>query len=186
MSSNFQVFDSAKANIMSDSDYTASTWRANGNQAGIAPADVYNKLFYQTSVFAAAYAAALSAAGYTVSDSSLSTLTTVLANQVIVTGSAYIKFGTGIMIQEATATSWSTGVSIAEATITWPVNFYDTSYGTYGMCAVADSSWPMVMSEKVSARSVSGTKMFLQRVDQALATGSPAMTIQVFGIGRWQ
>ena len=86
MPTNFQVFDSNKLNLMADNAYLESVWRMNGNQPGIAPGDVYNKLFYQTSIFAAAFAQALSDKGFTVSDDDFAALVAVFANLSLVSG----------------------------------------------------------------------------------------------------
>ena len=80
MSNNFLQFDPAKNNIQSDGSYTASSYRLQGAQSGIAPSNVHNKLFYQVSTMVAALGSALSAKGYTVSDASISDLITVLGN----------------------------------------------------------------------------------------------------------
>lgn len=81
--SNFLVFDSNQQNMMNDINYLASTYRQNGTGTGIAPSDIHNKLYYQTSIMSAALGAALAAKGFTVSDSSLATLTTVLSNLTV-------------------------------------------------------------------------------------------------------
>lgn len=185
-SSNFKVFNEDKTNIMSDTNYEASEWRKKGNQAGIAPADVYNKLFYQDSIFIAAFAEAMSDAGQTLSDADFATLKAELAKQVCTGGTGYIKFGNGIVIQAASTSSWTTGVSIAEASITWPVAFKDLTYTVAPMTSISSGSFPMIISEKNAARSTSGTTFYLQRCDQATSTSSPAMTIAAKAIGWWK
>ena len=80
MSHNFLQFDPTKNNMMSDAGYNASNYRKNGAQAGVAPAPVHNKLFYQSSTFITAFAQMMLAKGYTLSDADMTALTTVLSN----------------------------------------------------------------------------------------------------------
>ena len=71
---NFQVFNEDYTNIMSDIDYTASTTRQEGVVSGPAVGVLHNKMYRQTSVMAAALAAAMAAKGYDMLDSSLANL----------------------------------------------------------------------------------------------------------------
>jgi hypothetical protein len=79
-SSNFLVFDQNKTNMMTDANYSANSARVNGVDAGQASSILHNKIFYQTSIFCAAFAQALADKGYAVSDSNFNDLVTVLAN----------------------------------------------------------------------------------------------------------
>jgi hypothetical protein len=81
--SNFQQFNPSQNNQLTDADYALSTYRLNGATAGVAPSIDHNKLYYQLSTFVAAMAQAFADHGYTVSDASLSTLTSVLDNIVL-------------------------------------------------------------------------------------------------------
>lgn len=78
MSTNFQVFDENGANMSSDGDYTADTYRLNGAVTGIAPSAIHNKVLRQTSIMTAALAKFMSNLGYTVSDTSFSALVDVV------------------------------------------------------------------------------------------------------------
>lgn len=80
MAHNFYQFDPTKNNMMSDAGYSASNYRKNGAQAGVAPAPVHNKLFYQTSTFITAFAQMMDAKGYELSDADVTALATMLSN----------------------------------------------------------------------------------------------------------
>lgn len=84
MSTNFQIFDPNKVNIMDDAAYLASEYRENGARPGIAPSETHNKLFYQTSIFNAAFAQSLSNRGLTVSDAVFADLVAVF-DQLLLT-----------------------------------------------------------------------------------------------------
>lgn len=79
--SNFQQWNPTSSNQENDAQYTADSLRSGGAQTdNICPSPTFNKFAYQTSTFVAALAQALANKGYTVSDASLATLTSVLAN----------------------------------------------------------------------------------------------------------
>lgn len=78
--SNFLQHDSDKNNIQNDSDFLASTTRTGGFTSGVAPSVYFNKLLYQLSTMIAALGQAMANKGYTVSDTTLATLTTTLEN----------------------------------------------------------------------------------------------------------
>jgi hypothetical protein len=71
---NFIEFNVNKTNMESDAEYTADTQRAGGVLPGIANSRMHNKLFRQTSVMTAAFAAAIQSKGIDVSDADLTTL----------------------------------------------------------------------------------------------------------------
>lgn len=75
---NFKVFNESQTNIMDDAAYDASTYRQNGAVAGIAPSNLHNKLYRQTSIMAAAIAQSLANRGYDVSDANFNSLVSVL------------------------------------------------------------------------------------------------------------
>lgn len=80
-SNNFLVFNPTKANQESDGTYAADATRAGGIAFDQIMSSVLgNKLFYQTSIMAAALGQMLADKGYTVSDASLVSLETVLFN----------------------------------------------------------------------------------------------------------
>lgn len=79
-SNNFLVFDENQANMVDDVTYAALDYRANGARQGVAPSNVHNKLFYQTSIMAAALGQLLANRGYTVSDADFDALVAVLGN----------------------------------------------------------------------------------------------------------
>jgi len=78
----FQVFDSTNANIMNDSDYTASATRQNGVGAGVASPTLHNKLFRQVSIMATAIATLLYNNGYDATED-VSALLTGLASLMV-------------------------------------------------------------------------------------------------------
>lgn len=82
MAHNFYQFDPTKNNMMSDAGYFNSNYRKNGAQAGVAPAPVHNKLYYQATTFITAFAEMMNTKGYELNDTSLSTLAAELANVV--------------------------------------------------------------------------------------------------------
>ena len=80
----FLQWDPIKGNIQSDSDYLSDTMRLNGALAEIYRSNLHNKFAYQVSTMATALADALVNKGYSVSDASLATLTTVLESLAVV------------------------------------------------------------------------------------------------------
>jgi len=80
MSSNFLQFNPDQTNALSDTDYANSATRTGGLVAGKALSTLHNKMFYQWSTAITALTDVFVNLGYTVSDSDLSTLTTVFSN----------------------------------------------------------------------------------------------------------
>jgi hypothetical protein len=79
--SNFLQWNPSSANQETDSQYSADTLRQGGAaNPSLFPSATANKLFYQLSTFIAGFANALTAKGFTVTDTSLSALGAVLAN----------------------------------------------------------------------------------------------------------
>jgi hypothetical protein len=70
----FKVFDENKNNIMDDATYAANTQRESGVAAGIAQSILHNKLFYQTSMMAAAIGEYIKNQGYDATDADFPTL----------------------------------------------------------------------------------------------------------------
>ncbi len=66
--SNFKVFNENKQNIMNDADYENSGYRQNGCVSGVAPSNIHNKLYRQTSMMAAGIAQVLADRGIEVMD----------------------------------------------------------------------------------------------------------------------
>lgn len=75
---NFLIFDENKQNMVTDTSYAAVDYRLNGAREGIAPSNVHNKLYYQTSIMCAALAQVLANRGYNVSDLDFTTLMSVV------------------------------------------------------------------------------------------------------------
>jgi hypothetical protein len=71
---NFQVFDSAGANMMTDTAFAASADRLNGVTTGQARSAIFNKAQHQSSVMAAAIAQFIAAAGQNAQDADPATL----------------------------------------------------------------------------------------------------------------
>jgi len=76
--SNFKIFDENKANIEDDATYLADDYRLNGARTGLAPSPVHNKVYYQTSIMAAAIAQLLVNRGQNASDTVFNDLVTAL------------------------------------------------------------------------------------------------------------
>jgi hypothetical protein len=81
MSTNLLVWNPGAANQEDDATYAADVQRSGGATTdAIFASPLANKLFYQLSTFCAAFAQALVAKGYTVSDANLAALQAVLSN----------------------------------------------------------------------------------------------------------
>lgn len=79
--SNFIQWDPATTNADNDATYLADPVRINGGSVGgLLPSSAFNKFAYQNSTGLTALMAMLATKGYTVSDASLSALTSVLQN----------------------------------------------------------------------------------------------------------
>lgn len=65
---NFQLFDENKANMLTDQEYTASQQRLNGTQAGIASSMLNNKFAYQVSLVSYAITQMMNANGLDATD----------------------------------------------------------------------------------------------------------------------
>jgi hypothetical protein len=89
-STNFLQFDSTKTNILSDNDYAGSTAQLNGVSSGVAVSQLHNKIFYQASTFITAFSTVFANLGYTVSDSNINYLGTILANVIAINQSGGI------------------------------------------------------------------------------------------------
>lgn len=70
----FLVFDENRVNLLTDSEYQNSDYRKGGAVSGIAPSNIHNKLYLQTSLMSAALAQVIADTGQTVSDGSKDTL----------------------------------------------------------------------------------------------------------------
>jgi hypothetical protein len=80
-SSNFLQHNPTAANQESDATYATDSTRTGGiGEDQIMPSAWMNKIWYQSSTFVTAFAQALANKGYAVSDASLTTLESVLAN----------------------------------------------------------------------------------------------------------
>ena len=65
---NFKVFNEAKNNIMSDSEYNLHSQRRSGVTSGIASSALHNKLYRQTSLVAKAVADFVASQGLDATD----------------------------------------------------------------------------------------------------------------------
>ena len=166
MSSNFLQFNPDLYNAENDAAYAGDTLRSGGiPSAAIFPSALANKLFYQVSTFVAAFSQMMVNKGYSLSDSSISALISVLMNvkcgadflQSIVTVpcSTSVVFNAGISAQfDLTLTGNVSASSITNQTagqllgfivsqdstggrsFAWPSNL--TSPG--GICQIAGST----------------------------------------------
>lgn len=79
-SSNFQQWNPSQNNQEADADYLSDPQRVNGAaNPSVFPSRTANKVFFQSSTFAAAFGAALAAKGYVVSDNDLGMLQVILS-----------------------------------------------------------------------------------------------------------
>ena len=78
----FYVFDENRANLLSDAEYSSSDYRKGGAVSGIAPSNVHNKVYLQTSMMATAIAQVIADTGRDVSDASLDTLVSQLKDSM--------------------------------------------------------------------------------------------------------
>ena len=91
MSNNFLQWNPGAVNQENDGTYAADALRSGGAPANaIFPSALANKVFYQSSIFVAAFAQMMSDKGYNLSDVDFNTLKTVLAN--VITGADFGSF----------------------------------------------------------------------------------------------
>ena len=110
-SSNFQQFNPAKNNQMTDSEYASDTNRADGVVSGPASSSSFNKFCYQVSTFIAAFGAMLATKGFAVSDASMSALEAVLAD--VVTTADYT--AADVLEKMVSVSSTTNGVTVQAA-----------------------------------------------------------------------
>jgi hypothetical protein len=79
-STNFLPFNPSKTNMVNDATYLSSDYRVNGARTGIAPSAIHNKIFYQSSMFVAAYAKVIANKGFDVTDYDFDTLVSVISD----------------------------------------------------------------------------------------------------------
>jgi hypothetical protein len=142
---NFLQWNPTAANQENDSAYTSDTLRSGGAPTNaIFPSATANKLFFQTSTFVAAMAAAMAAKNYNVVDTNLTNLQTSLSNILTNadltvsinsatpgTAKGYIKFPAGIYLQ------WATGTAVSAdstQTINYPISFPTTCWLVLTSC----------------------------------------------------
>lgn len=82
-SNNFKIFNEANGSEESDATYLADVTRLNGISPGIAPKELYNKLFRQVSIMASAIGEVVKAAGFVASDADLTALVSALNSTFI-------------------------------------------------------------------------------------------------------
>lgn len=80
MANDFLVFNPAGNNALSQASYNANSARLNGITPGIAPKELYNKLFLQVSTMSAALGEIMNDYGLDASDSNFTALKTALEN----------------------------------------------------------------------------------------------------------
>ena len=107
-STNFKRWDEAIANLQSDAEYLAETFRLNGGADGLFPKEVFNKFALQVAAMVTALAEMMVAKGYTVEDGSagtaghdynaliavLSNIITAVETSAAPAASKVVKFGT--------------------------------------------------------------------------------------------
>jgi hypothetical protein len=128
---NFQDWNPANANMESDSAYTADSMRQNG---AVDPSIFYsalaNKVLRQPTVFVAALMDALAAKGYSGTDSSRSTLATMLA--AIMTAADMAVYATQAWVSGQVSAAISTAESTAEAAVeAWAQSGFAYSFAQY-------------------------------------------------------
>ena len=127
MATNFLQWNPSKNNQLSDGDYNSSTVRSNGIQSGVrtaAASNLHNKLYYQVSTMVKALADMLIAKGYNPQDTTLATLTTVLANIMTLADMTPYALTTAMQTY-VDARQVPTGSVLAWPTGTPPTNFLE-------------------------------------------------------------
>jgi microcystin-dependent protein len=119
----FLQFDVNKNNIQNDADYLANAYRTNGITSGVAPSNVHNKIFYQVTTMMAALAAALTAKGYTISDSDLASLITTLGDAIAVNPDWDATSGVAQILNKPSISAVPTGTILS-----WPTQNAPTGY----------------------------------------------------------
>jgi len=112
-SNNFIQFDQNQTNIYNDASYQALKEISDGVGTGIADPMMHNKMYYQVTTMCAALGNVFSNLGYTVSDTDISALETVLSNIITTQGGSF----TGALKQapQATITSASGVLTLTSA-----------------------------------------------------------------------
>lgn len=148
-SNNFLQWNPAAVNQQTDGTYSTDVMRTGGAVSGIFPAELANKLFFQCTTMVAAFGTALANKGYTISDASIATLITALANVLtkadfgttagtVCQGNdarfiVYIPSGTKAWFYQNTApTGWTLDATPADAVLAVKggSNAYNASGGT--------------------------------------------------------
>ncbi len=94
-STNFLQFDSTKTNIASDATYSGVA--PGGFVTGTASSQIMNKALFQSSTFAAAFCQILANLGYTVSDSSITTLEAIISAVITYTTTSPLSVSNNII-----------------------------------------------------------------------------------------
>jgi hypothetical protein len=135
-STNFLQHNPSETNQENDATYAADSIRTGGIGTNeILPSVWLNKVWFQSSTFIAAFCNAMVTKGYTLLDSNLATLATVLANVLTLADSTfsfatngYVKFPGGLIIQwmkGSTTLPASTREAFSE---NWPIAFPNTCF----------------------------------------------------------
>ena len=176
----FFVFDENRANLLSDLEYQNSDYRKRGAVAGIAPSNVHNKMYLQSSTMAAAIAQVIADTGKDVSDSDFNLLVSQIKESLggsatqwrnnhatalgdicypSTAGSYKMVECTVAGTTGATEPTWgAVGTTVTDGSVTWKV--YDVRQGT-------------AIGKVPSLVDVGGGEAGLPAVDGSLLTGLP-------------
>lgn len=92
---NFYVFDENTNNIMTLSDYSASTTRTNGVVSGIADSMLHNRLYRQSSIMVAALGQVIADSGTDANDGDLAALVSALKSTLVIKSGSTVSVSDG-------------------------------------------------------------------------------------------
>lgn len=166
----FIQFNPGLANALNDTDYLNSSYRQNGAVTGIAPSNVHNKLFYQFSTFATAFAQAMKAKGYTMSDAVLADLKAEFEG--VVTSK-----GENITVTVGTGGDYATiNAALAALSVYYPL------YVTAGFTATIQLLTGFVMAEQVLVKGMNLSWVRITSVDALVTIQRSALTTNFSGL----
>lgn len=149
-SSNFKIFDENLVNIMDDTAYAASTYRTQGAVSGVAPSNVHNKLYRQTSILSAAIAEVAKNRGEVVSDADfnnlVAALTTAFGTELIdknmwKASKAYV---VGDIVDAPTLSNWA----ILECSVAGTTGTSEPTWGTTVGATITDNTVSWILKRK--------------------------------------
>jgi hypothetical protein len=168
-SNNFLQWNPAENNMQTDAQYLADSMRLNGATAQIYPSNLHNKFAYQATSFIYALAQMLANKGYTVSDTSLSSLISVfnsaLNNKEWLKSTAY---AVGDVVDSVNLPQWAQAVCTTAGT----TGSSEPTWGTTVGASITDGTVVWLIVNKVNSipygqqiYSTAGTYTFVAPID---------------------